>query len=256
MKLAGRTILITGASSGIGEAIAYRFAREGAAIAVLASSDQKKAEGVAARIRTLGGRAWSGVADVRQRAQIDSALQSAEVALGPIDTVVNAAGVYYATPVGSTSVEDMDRMIDINLKGTFNVINAIAPRLIAAGRGNIINLSSVAAVLGVRECSLYCGTKAAIAQMTVALARELAPNGISVNAIAPGNTATPMNAAIRTDPQFAPQLAGMKAATPSPTTFSDPDDIASVALFLASGEAKALHGALIVADEGLSTGLG
>lgn len=256
MKLSGRTALITGASSGIGEAIAYRFAQEGAGIAVLASSDPRKAEAVAAKIREMGGRAWSGIADVRRRAQIDAALGTAEAALGPIDTVVNAAGVYYATPIGSTAAEDMDRMIDINLKGTFNVINALAPRLIDAKRGNIINFSSVAAVLGVRECSLYCATKAAIAQMTVALARELAPHGININAIAPGNTATPMNTAVRTDPNYAAQLAGMKAATPSTTTFSDPRDIASVALFLASSDAKTLHGALIVADEGLSTGLG
>jgi len=256
MKLSGRTALITGASSGIGEAIAHRFAQEGASIAVLASSDPPKAEAVAAKIRAKGGRAWPGIADVRRRAQIDSALRAAEAALGPIDTVVNAAGVYYATPIGSTSVEDMDRMIDVNLKGTFNVINAVAPSLIAAKRGNIINFSSVAAVLGVRECSLYCGTKAAIAQMTAALARELAPHGININAIAPGNTATPINAAIRTDPKYAAQLAGMEAATPSTTTFSDPRDIASIALFLASGDAKTMHGALIVADEGLSTGLG
>ena len=84
-------------------------------------------------------------------------------------------------------------MVDVNLKGTFNVINAIAPKLKALGHGKIVNFASVAAVLGVRERSLYCASKAAIAQMTVALAREFAPFGVNCNAIAPGNTATPMN---------------------------------------------------------------
>jgi NAD(P)-dependent dehydrogenase (short-subunit alcohol dehydrogenase family) len=88
------------------------------------------------------------------------------------------------------------------------------------------------------------------------LAREFAPFGVNCNAIAPGNTATPMNEKIRTDPAYAAQLAGMKAATPSPTYYSAPEDIASVALFLASDESRTMHGALVVADEGISTGLG
>jgi len=256
MKLAGRVAFVTGGSSGIGEAIARRFAREGAHVAVAASSDPAKAEAVAASIRAGGGKAWACTVDVRQRTSVEQALAAAEQAIGPIDIVVNSAGVYYATPIGATSEADMDRMIDINLKGTFNVINAIAARLKARGHGKIINIASVAAVLGVRERSLYCASKAAIAQMTVALAREFAPFGVNCNAIAPGNTATPMNEKVRTDPAYVAQLAGMKAATPSPTAYSEPDDIASVALFLASDDSRAMHGALVVADEGISTGLG
>lgn len=256
MKLAGKVAFITGGSSGIGEAIARRFAREGARVAVAASSDLEKAENVAASIRKDGGDAMACVVDVRNRASVESAVSAAQHALGPIDILVNSAGVYYATPIGATSAEDMDRMIDVNLKGTFNMINAVAPRMKAAGRGRIVNFSSVAAVMGVRERSLYCATKAAVAQMTAALARELAPAGVAINAIAPGNTSTPMNVKVRTDPAYAAQLEGMKAATPSPTPYSNPDDIASVALFLASDDSRTMHGALVVADEGISTGLG
>jgi 3-oxoacyl-[acyl-carrier protein] reductase len=256
MKLAGQVAFVTGASSGIGEAIATLFAREGAKIAVVASSDLEKAGAVARAIQAEGGKSCPMVVDVRSRVSVEQGLAGAVRALGPIDIVVNCAGVYYATPIGATTLEDMDRMVDVNLKGTFNVINAIAPALMAAGRGKIVNISSVAAITGVRERSLYCATKAAIAQLTSALAREFAPHGVNCNAIAPGNTATPMNLNVRTDPKYAAQLAGMKAATPSPTVYSLPQDIAQVALFLASEDSKTMHGAMIVADEGLSTGLG
>ncbi|MGH8138553.1 MAG: SDR family NAD(P)-dependent oxidoreductase [Steroidobacteraceae bacterium] len=256
MKLSGRVAFITGGSSGIGEAIAHRFAQEGARVAVVASAELAKAQAVVREIGARGGQAWACVCDVRRRAAVEQAVQAAENALGPIEIVVNAAGVYYATPIGNTTEADVDRMIDINLKGAFNVINAIAPAMKIRGRGHIINMSSVAAVLGVRERSLYCATKAAVAQMTRALARELAPCGVHVNAIAPGNTATPMNEAVRTDPAYAQQLAGMKAATPSQRTYSDVNDMAAIALFVASDEAAALHGSVLIADEGISTGLG
>lgn len=256
MKLQDKVAFITGGSSGIGEAIARRFAKQGAKVAVAASAELAKAQAVAKAIEREGGRAWPCVCDVRRPAAVEQALREAVAALGSIDIVVNAAGVYYATPIGATSEEDVDRMIDINLKGTFNVINAIAPAMQKAGQGKIINFASVAAVLGVRERSLYCGTKAAVAQMTRALARELAPFNVNINAIAPGNTATPMNEKVRMDSAYAQQLAGMKAATPSQRTYSDPDDIAAVALFLASDESRAMHGAVLIADEGISTGLG
>lgn len=256
MKLKGKVAFITGASSGIGAAIARRFAQEGAQVAVVASSNLGKAQAVAGEIERHGGRAWACICDVRKRTAVEQVLRAAADTLGAIDIVVNAAGVYYATPIGTTSDEDAERMIDINLKGTFNVVNAIAPVMQKAGQGKIINFASVAAVLGVRERSLYCATKAAVAQMTRALARELAPFNVNCNAIAPGNTATPMNEKVRTDPSYAQQLAGMKSATPSPRTYSEPQDIANIALFLASDDSRAMHGAVVLADEGISTGIG
>jgi 3-oxoacyl-[acyl-carrier protein] reductase len=235
MKLKDKVAFITGGSSGIGAAIARRFAKEGAKVAVAASNDLAKAQAVVRSIEGEGGRAWACACDVRSRAAIEQALRGTVETFGPVDIVVNSAGVYYATPIGKTSAEDAERMI---------------------GRGKIINFASVAAVMGVRERSLYCGTKAAVAQMTRALARELAPFNVNINAIAPGNTATPMNEKVRTDPAYAQQLAGMEAATPSQRTYSEPDDIAAVALFLASDESRAMHGAVLLADEGISTGLG
>ena len=256
VRLAGRVALITGGSSGIGEAIARRFASEGARVAVAASSDIGKAERVAASIRDHGGTAWACAVDVRLKDDVAACIGKIEEALGVISILVNSAGVYYPTPVGSTSQADLDRMVDINLKGTFTAIDSVAPGMIQRRYGKIVNIASVAAVFGVRGFSLYCATKAAVAQMTVAMARELGPFDVNCNAIAPGNVITPMNEVFRAAPQFSDELALVKAMTPSTTAFSAPDDIAALAVFLASDDARALHRSVVVADEGISTGVG
>ena len=256
MRFENKVAFITGSSSGIGAAAAQMFAAEGAKVAVVASGSLGKAVDVADGITAAGGQAWPCVLDVRDPGAVESVLDEAEAALGPIDILVNSAGVYYPTPIGSTTTDEMDRMVDINLKGSFNTINAVVPRMQARKSGKIVNMSSVAALTGVKERSLYCATKAAIAQMTKALARELAPFDININAIAPGNTATPMNAEVRTSPEKREYYEGFKAITPSNTTFSDPEELASLILFLASDEARAMHGALVVMDEGVSTGIG
>ena len=256
MRFDNKVVLITGGSSGIGEAAAKAFAAEGARVAVAASSDAAKAKIVCDAISEAGGTAWPCAVDVRSPAAVAALLDEIEAELGPIDVLVNSAGVYYPTPIGQTSEDEMDRMVDINLKGTFNTINAIVPRMQERRSGKIVNLSSVAAITGVRERSLYCATKAAIAQMTQALARELAPFDINVNAVAPGNTATPMNVEVRTSPEKREYYEGFKAITPSTTTFSDPSDLAGLILFLASDEARAMHGSMVVMDEGVSTGIG
>lgn len=256
MRFDGQVAFITGASSGIGEAIARRLAREGARVAVASSGNIGKSECVAASIRAAGGEAWPCAVDVRRRHDVAACLEAAASELGQIGIIVNSAGVYYPTPLGATPEADVDRLLDVNIKGTFNVIDAAAPGLKARASGKIINIASVAAVFGIRGFSLYCASKAAVAQMTVALARELAPFNINCNAIAPGNTSTPMNEEFRTSARFEAERAAVAAITPSTRAFSAPADIAAVAAFLASDDARAFHGALLVADEGISTGVG
>ncbi|MFP6689710.1 MAG: SDR family oxidoreductase [Alphaproteobacteria bacterium] len=255
MKLDGKVALITGGTSGIGEACAELFAAEGAEVALVGSSDMAKAQAVAARIAAAGGTAKPYVGDLSKVDEIAKLVASVKADFGRIDILVSSAGLFYPTPVGATSEADYDRMMDINLKGMFFSIHEVAPIMIAQGGGRIINISSVAGVMALGTYSAYCAAKAGVNFMTRALAQELAPHGIQVNAILPGNTATPMNENIRTEPELKPMFDAMAARTPSGRTYSEPIDMARAVLFLASDDGRAMHGGLMVLDEGFSLGI-
>jgi NAD(P)-dependent dehydrogenase (short-subunit alcohol dehydrogenase family) len=255
MRLDGRIALVSGGSQGIGETTAQRLAAEGASVAVVASSNLDKAAAVVARLPGAADRHMAAVCDVRNAAATDKLVDATIKRFGRVDILVNAAGVFYATPAGATFEEDFDRMVDINLKGTWNLINATAPGMKERKYGRIVNISSVAGVMGIGSYAVYCATKAAIIMMTRALASELAPHGIGVNCVAPGNTATPMNEDIRTKSELKPFLDAMAARTPSGRTYSSAEDIANIAAFLASDESRAMHGSCVLADEGFSAGI-
>lgn len=250
-----KVALITGGSSGIGQAIALRYAAAGAKVAVVASSDVAKAKVTVDRIRAAGGPAEAFAADVRQRDAVQDLVARVVESMGPIEILVTAAGIFLPTPIGEADLDIFDQMVDTNLKAVFQCVNAVVPGMKAAGSGRIVCLSSVAATFGVGGFSAYCATKAAVSMMVRALALELAPHNININAIAPGNTETPMNEGMRTDPAQAALLAGLKAATPSTRIFSSPEDIAELAAFLVSPAARAMHGSTVLMDEGLSAGM-
>ena len=250
MQLKDQVALVIGGSSGIGLATAQRFGREGAKVAVVASGALAKAEAVAASIIAAGGRAKAYVADVRDVAALEDMVRAVEQELGPIDILVNSAGVYYPTAIGDTSEEDFDRMVDINLKGTFFAINAVAPMMKQRQKGRIVNVASVAGFRGSPRFPLYSATKAAIIMLTKALAGDLAPHNVHINAIAPGNTATPLNAGERLN--GADVIAAKAAATPSRRVYSPPEEMAAAILFLVCGEVNAMYGATMLLDEGLS----
>ncbi len=252
MKLRDKVALITGGSQGIGEAIAARFVREGARVAVVASSSVDKARAVSER---LGGGARPYVCDVRSPDAVGALHTQVTGDFGRVDILVNSAGLFYPTPVGATAEADFDRLVDTNLKGTWNLVSAVAPGMIERKQGKILNIASVAGVMGIGTYAVYCATKAGIIMMTRALACELAPHGINVLCLAPGNTATPMNEDIRTKPDMKPFLDFMAARTPSGRTYSAADDMASIALLLCSDDARAMHGSCVLADEGFSAGL-
>lgn len=250
-----KVALITGGSSGIGQAIAVRYAAAGARVAVVASADVAKAQVTVDMIRAAGGVAEAFAADVRNRDAVSDMLGRVISGLGQVDILVTAAGVFLPSPIGEADIDIFDMMVDTNLKAAFLCINAVVPGMKQRGGGRIICLSSVAATFGVSGFSAYCATKAAVSQMVRALAIELAPYDININAIAPGNTETPMNEAMRTDPTHAEMLRGLQAATPSIRSFSTPQDIAELAFFLASPAARAMHGSTVLIDEGLSAGM-
>ncbi len=255
MSLKGKIAVVLGGTQGIGEATARRMAADGAHVGVVASSSLEKAQTVAASIAEAGGSSFAAVADVTDEAALTALFGSVEAAHGRLDILVNSAGVFYPTPMGETPRSEIDRMIDINLKGTIFSISAATGLMKRSGGGKIVNVSSCAAFIGLKPYAVYCATKAAIAMLTRSLALELAPHGININAIAPGNTATPMNADIRTKPELKPFLDAMAEKTPSGRTYSDPEDMAGLIAFLVSDAAKAIHGTTILADEGFTAGM-
>ena len=255
-RFQGKVALITGGSSGIGATIARALAEEGADVHVVASGSLVKAQAVTDAITEAGGSATPLVADIRNATSVAALVEGIIADKGRLDLVVNAAGLFLPSPPGETAPEVLDAMIDTNLKGTFNVIQAVVPAMKAAGGGKILNFSSVASAIGFKGFSIYCASKAAITMLTRVLGAELAPFDINVNAIAPGNTETPMNEGMRGDPSQAEVLAAMERMTPSNRTFSRPEEIAAVALFLLSDAARPIHGTTLLADEGISAALG
>lgn len=255
MRLKDKVAIVTGGTQGIGRATVRRLAADGAIVVVVASADLMRARVVADEVIAAGGSAVPKVADVRKSSELRQLVAEVTAELPPIDILVNGAGVFLPSPAGEANEDDVDRMIDINLKGTFMAINAVVPAMKARQSGKIVSIASVASSMGVGTYAIYCGTKAAVSMMTRALACELAPHGINVNAVAPGNTATPMNESIRTSPQFKPMLDAMTARTPSGRTFSTPEEIAAMVAFLVSDEARSMHGSTVLMDEGFSAGL-
>ena len=249
MRLAGKIALVTGGSSGIGQATAELFASEGATVAVASGSDIAKAERVVERIVQSGGKAIPVKMDVRSPADISRAIDEVVRVLGPIDILVNSAGIYIQTLLGQTTEEQFDRMIDTHLKGTFFTIQAVAPAMKARRSGRIVNVASVAAYKGSALYPLYSTVKAGIVMMTRALALDLAPFEVAINAIAPGNTATPLNEADRQSEEI---MARKRLTTASPRIYSPASEMAEAILFFADGRVKAAYGSTLLLDEGLS----
>jgi NAD(P)-dependent dehydrogenase (short-subunit alcohol dehydrogenase family) len=254
MTVNGKLAVVTGGSSGIGYAIARRLAVEGATVAIFGSGFDK-ARSAADEIAGDGHRANPFAVDVSDADQVEETVNKVRSQLGEIDILINSAGVWYETPIGSTSWEAFDRMVGVNLKGPFLLANAIAPAMKERRSGKIVNLASVAGLSPSAGYSIYSTVKAGIIMFTRALSLELAPFDINVNAIAPGNTATPMNEHVRTGADFAARREWITRITPSNRPFTPPEEIAETALFLVDDRVRGMHGATIVVDEGRSAGL-
>ena len=254
MQLKDKVALVTGGSSGIGAEICALFAAEGAKVAIVASRDRAKAQIVVDPIVAGGGVARAFACDVSDTGQIATLVADVEAALGPIDILVNGAGVFYPTKLGETPETHFDDIMDTCLKGAFFMCNAVGPKMAERGAGKIVNFGSAAGILGRSSYIVYGAAKAGVMQMTKSLACALAPRGINVNCIAPGNTATPMNENVRTEDAYAETRAIITSRTLSGRPFSDPKEVAAMALFLVSDAAKPMHGETVVMDEGANIG--
>jgi 3-oxoacyl-[acyl-carrier protein] reductase len=231
--LEGKRALVTGAASGIGQAIAIGFAAEGAQVAVVDRAPIAKIESVVAEI---GGKAFAVRADVAEEAAVLALFETALARLGGLDILVNNAGILIEKPLLETTASDFDRLIGVNLRGSFLVGREALRVMSRQGEGRVINIASELAYLGRANCSIYCASKGGVLSMTRSWAREFAPH-ILVNAIAPGPTETPM----LTGGSTAPETLAQEAQIPL-GRLGRPEEIASAAVFLAGPGAMFITG--------------
>jgi NAD(P)-dependent dehydrogenase (short-subunit alcohol dehydrogenase family) len=249
MRLANKVALITGGTSGIGEATALLFAKEGAKVTITGRNEQR-GQDVVERVHGAGGTAIFVRTDVRLAEDCHRAVDETVRAFGHLDILFNNAGVFYAHTVVDCSEEEWDLQMDINLKGTFLMSKYALPGMIAQGSGNIINNSSGWGLVGGDKAAAYCASKGGVVNLTKAMAIDHGRQGIRVNCICPGDVETPML------PEDA-RLRGMKwedylagCANRPMGRIGTPDEIAKVALFLASGDSSFMTGAVVAVDGG------
>ena len=244
-SLEGRTAFVTGASRGIGRSIALALAKAGAAVACAARAldDVRSA---AAEIETAGGRACALRLDVTRGADITAAVKDAEAALGSVDILVNNAGITLDKPTLEVSDEEWERVLATNLTSMFRCCRAVAPGMIARGRGKIINVGSMYGRLGVSHYAAYCASKAAVDGLTRSLAAEWARHGIQVNCLAPGYMNTDIPRAAMADPKTRERFLSKVPAR----RLGEPDEAAALAVYLASPASDFMTGQTVYLDGG------
>ena len=193
MTLEGKVALVTGASSGIGLSIAEKLGKEGASVCLTGNEHIGKAERVAASLVDAGGKAIAVKANLLQMDDMDTLVQKTVEVLGPIDILINNAGVFYIRLLEELTEAEWDSTLDVNVKAPFFLTQKVVPYMVERGKGSVIFIGSTAGQRGMPAAGSYGASKAALHGLSTCLAIELAPKGIRVNTVAPGNTDTPMN---------------------------------------------------------------
>jgi NAD(P)-dependent dehydrogenase (short-subunit alcohol dehydrogenase family) len=250
MRLENRAALITGGTSGIGEATCLLFGEEGASVAVVGRHSER-GKSVAKRISDAGGTAIFFQADVRKSDNCRAAVDRTIETFGRLDVLFNNAGSYYLNDVVGCTEEEWDDQIDTSLKGTFLMSKYALPHMIERGSGSIVNCASGWGLVGGPKAAAYCAAKGGMVVMTKAMAIDHGPQGIRVNAICPGDTDTPME---REDARnqglsweaYVDQMTGTRPIARMAT----PEEIAQGVLFLASDESSYVTGAALPVDGG------
>jgi NAD(P)-dependent dehydrogenase (short-subunit alcohol dehydrogenase family) len=239
-----KTVIVTGAASGIGRATAERFVREGARVVL----GDVNAAGLAEVKMGLGDAALTHVLDVSSQPGCASIVQAAVALTGRLDVLCNVAGILRMSPVAAITPDDWNRVIQINLSGTFYMCQAALPHLVES-RGCIVNLASSAGLVGVPFSSSYVASKHAVVGLTRALALEFANAGVRINAVCPTGVRTPM---VQKPPDAGVDAALLKRSAPwlNGGEFCEPEDIADAVAFLASGEARRITGVAFPVDGG------
>lgn len=249
MRLSGQVAIVTGGSQGIGEALARRYAAEGAKVAIL-NRTERKAQAVVETIRAAGGEAAAFRADISRVSEIERAVAHVVEEYGTVDILVNNAGAYLMSPIGSTTEDTFDVMFNTNVKGAFFLCQSVLPVFARKGHGKIVNIGSIFGHDGFPGSSIYCATKGAISLLTKSLALELRDRNVQVNAIAPGWIETAMNEGFRaTDEEFMRRAAGRFGG---PGAWMQPHELAGAAVFLASSDADSVTGTTLFVDRGWS----
>ena len=232
LSLAGRTALITGATTGIGRATALLFAQAGAHIAINHLGQAADAQALLAELEAIGVKAWAVEADVSKAADVQAMLSQLETIAHPIDILVNNAGIIQEKPFLDTTETDWDNMLYVDLKSVFLMCRAVLPGMVMRGSGVVVNIASDLGILGRAQFAPYCAAKAGVIGLTRSLAREFAP-AIRINAIAPG----PVDTAMVSLASMSAETIEIELAIPQ-HRFAQTEEIAATALFLASDLSK------------------
>jgi len=245
---AGHTAVVTGAASGIGQATALRFAQEGALV-IACDVNEAGLDDTASQIKAAGGEAVPVRADITQQADIDHILEVA-VGRGPVHSLANVAGIMdHFLPVGEVDDDTWERVMAVNLTAPFRLCRAFVGPLEASGAGSIVNVASIAGLIGLAAGTSYTTSKHAIIGLTRNVAAFYGPRGVRCNAVCPGGVATAIGASSTPSSEWAWDRVQV-GLTRGGESMAEPDHIASVITWLASAEARNVNGAVLTADAG------